>query len=117
MALLLALAGVYGVQAYSVSQQTSEIGIRVAMGAEGSRIVRRIMFQAMRPALIGITLGLVGAVSLSNLMEGMLFGVEATDFVTYAGVASLLGATALVSCWIPALRALKVDPVVAFRAD
>jgi putative ABC transport system permease protein len=117
MALLLALAGVYGVQAYSVSRQTSEIGIRVAMGAEGGVIVRKIMLQAMRPAVMGIVLGLVGAYALSSLMESLLFGVAATDFMTYAGVAGLLGATALVSCWVPALRALKVDPVVAFRGD
>jgi putative ABC transport system permease protein len=117
MALLLALAGVYGVQAYSVSQQTSEIGIRVAMGAEGGRIVRRIMLQAMRPALIGITLGLIGAYALSNLLESLLFQVAATDMLTYFGVAGLLAVTAMVSCWLPARRALKVDPVIAFRGD
>jgi putative ABC transport system permease protein len=117
MALLLALAGVYGVQAYSVSRQTSEIGIRVAMGAEGGVIVRRIMFQAMRPAALGILLGLAGAFALSSLMESLLFGVAATDLMTYLGVALLLGVTATVSCWLPARRALKVDPVVAFRGD
>ena len=117
MALLLALAGVYGVQAYSVSQQTSEIGIRVAMGAEGGRIVRRIMLQALRPAMIGITLGLIGAYALSSLLESLLFQVAATDMLTYFGVAGLLAVTAMVSCWLPARRALKVDPVIAFRGD
>jgi hypothetical protein len=117
MALLLALAGVYGVQSYSVSRQTSEIGIRVAMGAEGSQIVRRIALQAMGPAVMGIGAGLMGAFALSNLMQSLLFQVAATDLITYTGVAALLVGTALVSCWVPARRALKVDPVIAFRGD
>jgi ABC-type antimicrobial peptide transport system permease subunit len=117
LSLLLAMAGVYGVQAYSVAQQTSEIGVRVAMGAAQSRIIRKIVFQAMGPATVGIAIGLGSAFGLTRLMESLLFQVGATDPATYMGVSGLLLATVLLSCWIPARRAAKVDPVVAFRAE
>ncbi len=117
LALLLALAGVYGVQAYSVAQQTPEIGVRVAIGASKSQILGRIISQAMRPALLGVALGLGGAFALSRLMDSLLFQVEASDPAIYAGVASLLLITAFLSSWLPAQRASKVDPVIAFRTE
>ncbi len=117
VALLLALAGIYGVQSYSVARRTSEIGIRVALGASGRTVVRQMMDQGMRPALFGIGLGLAGAFGLSRLMSGLLFGVEPGDPVTYATVALVLVATAMVSCLPPALRALRVDPVKALREE
>jgi ABC-type antimicrobial peptide transport system permease subunit len=117
VALLLALAGVYGVQSYSVAQQTAEIGIRVAIGASRPQILRRVILQAMRPAFLGVAVGLAGAFALSSFMASLLFQVEASDPGTYAGVAILLLLTALVSSWLPARRASKVDPVIAFRTE
>lgn len=117
LALLLALAGVYGVQSYSVAQQTAEIGIRVAIGASRPQILRRVILQAMRPAFLGVAVGLAGAFALSSFMASLLFQVEASDPGTYAGVAILLLFTALVSSWLPARRASRVDPVIAFRTE
>jgi predicted permease len=117
LALLLALAGVYGVQSYAVAQQTQEIGVRVAIGASKPQILGRVVFQAMRPALVGIVVGLGGALALSRLMATLLFQVEASDPVTYAGVAGLLMVAAVLSAWLPALRATRIDPVIAFRAE
>jgi putative ABC transport system permease protein len=117
VSLLLAMAGVYGVQAYTVTRQTSEIGIRVAMGAALPRIVRGIVFEAMKPAVLGIGLGLGGAFFISRLMASLLFQVEASDPYTYLGVGVLLMVTALLSSWLPARRASKVDPVIAFRTE
>jgi putative ABC transport system permease protein len=117
VALLLALAGIYGVQSYSVARRTSEIGIRVALGASGKNVVRQMMDQGMRPALLGIGLGLAGALGLSRLMSGLLFGIEPSDPFTYIVVALVLTAAAVVSCFLPALRALRVDPVTALREE
>ncbi len=116
-ALLLALAGIYGVQAYSVGRRTSEIGVRVAMGATPDRIVSQIVKQAMVPAGLGIIVGLAGALALSRLLSGLLFGVGAIDLITYGAVALLLAAAALLSCYVPALRALRIDPVRALREE
>ena len=117
LALLLALAGVYGVQSYSVAQQTPEIGVRVAMGASGGQVLRRVVLQAMRPATLGVVVGLGGAWALSRFMETLLFEIQATDAGTYAGVAGVLVFAALLSAWVPARKAAKVDPVIAFRAE
>jgi putative ABC transport system permease protein len=117
LALVLALAGVYGVQSYSVAQQTSEIGVRVAIGASRSQILRKVVFQAMRPAMLGVVAGLVGAFALSRFMASLLFEVEASDPATYAGVAGMLVAAALLSAWLPARKASHVDPVIAFRTE
>jgi len=117
LALILALAGVYGVQAYSVARQTPEIGVRVAMGASKSQILRKVLLQAMRPTGLGVVVGVVGALALSRFMASLLFQVEASDPLTYAGVAGILGAAALISAWIPARRAARVDPVIAFRTE
>ncbi|KPK59446.1 MAG: hypothetical protein AMS21_09965 [Gemmatimonas sp. SG8_38_2] len=117
VALLLALAGIYGVQAYSVARRTSEIGVRVALGASGETVLKQIVGQAMRPALIGIGLGLLGAFALSRLLSSLLFGIAPSDPTTYLAVAALLAATALISCYLPARRALLVDPVTALREE
>ncbi len=117
LALLLALAGVYGVQSYSVARQTSEIGVRVAMGASKAQILRKVVLQAMRPTILGVGLGLGGAFVLSRFMESLLFEVGTTDPLTYGGVALLLILAALFSAWIPARRAARVDPVMAFRTE
>jgi putative ABC transport system permease protein len=117
LALLLALAGIYGVQSYSVARRTSEIGIRVALGASSRSVVLQMMDQGMRPALIGIGLGLLGAMGLSRLMSGLLFGIEPSDPLTYVSIALLLAAASMVSCFVPALRALRVDTVTALREE
>jgi putative ABC transport system permease protein len=117
LALLLALAGVYGVQSYSVAQQTSEIGVRVAIGASKSQILKGVVLQAMRPAFLGVVVGVVGAFALSRFMASLLFQVEASDPATYASVAGILMLAALLSAWLPAMRATKVDPVIAFRTE
>ena len=117
VALLLALAGIYGVQAYTVARRTSEIGVRVAMGARSSQLVRLIISQGMRPAWLGIALGLAGAFALSRLMTGLLFGVTASDPLAYLGAALLLAGAAALSCYVPALRAMRVDPVTALREE
>jgi putative ABC transport system permease protein len=117
LALILALAGIYGVQSYTVARRTSEIGIRVALGASGTTIVRHIVGQGMIPVLVGIALGSLGAFGLSRLMSSLLFGVDATDFTTFFAVAVALGLTALIASYLPARRALRVDAVTALREE
>jgi putative ABC transport system permease protein len=117
VALLLALVGVYGVLAYSVGQRTAEIGLRVALGATPRKVLALIIGQGMRPILIGIGIGLAGALGLSRFVSSLLFGVKPVDPVTYVAVALLVAAAALLSCYVPALRALRVDPVAALRQE
>ncbi len=117
LALVLALAGIYGVQSYIVTRRTSEIGIRVALGATGGTVIRQIVTQGMVPTIVGIGLGAVGAFGLSRFLSSMLFGIAPTDIVTYVGVGTLLALTGLVSCYVPARRAMKVDPVAALREE
>jgi putative ABC transport system permease protein len=100
-----------------VAQQTSEIGVRVAIGASKGQILRKVVLQAMGPAMLGVVLGVLGAFGLSRFMASLLFQVEASDPGTYAGVAGLLVVAALLSAFLPALRATKVDPAIAFRAE
>ena len=117
VALLLATAGVFGVMAYSVSRRTREIGVRVALGARSSDVLAMILRQGMRTIVIGLAIGLAGSLALSRTMTSLLFGVTATDPVTFAAVIALLIAAALLACYIPAWRATKVDPVVALRYE
>jgi putative ABC transport system permease protein len=117
VALLLALAGIYGVLAYSVTRRTSEIGVRVALGASHGSVLREIVLQGMRPVAIGIAIGLAGALGLSRFLATLLFGIAPTDPMTYAGVAVLLAVAALAACYMPARRALQVDPVTALREE
>src|SRR5205823_3199187 len=117
VALLLASVGIYGVMSYSVEQRTREIGIRMALGAERSAVLRLVVGQGARLAGIGIALGALGAFALSRVMAGLLFGVSATDPTTYALLALLLGSVAVGACLLPAGRAVRVDPAVALRAE
>jgi putative ABC transport system permease protein len=117
LALLLAMAGIYGVLSYSVARRTSEIGVRVALGASRSAVLALMMGQGMKAVMAGVAIGLVGAFGLSHLLTGMLFGVAPADPLTYTAVALLAIATGLAACYVPARRALRVDPTVALRYE
>ena len=117
LALVLALVGIYGVMSYSVSRQTAEIGVRMALGASRERVLRFIIVQGMKPVVIGLAVGLAAALALSRVIAGLLFGVTAYDPLTYAAVAALLAATAVLACLLPARQAMRVDLVSALRAE
>ena len=115
VALTLSLIGVFGVLSYTVSQQTTEFGIRMALGANASTVQRHVLRRGMRPVLAGVLVGLAGAVSLAQFMRTLLFGVTPSDPATLLAVVALLVATAAVAAYLPARRATRVDPVQALR--
>jgi ABC-type antimicrobial peptide transport system permease subunit len=117
VALLLATVGTYGVIAYSVSERTPEIGIRMALGAQRWDTVALLLKHGIRVLLIGLPLGLGGAFALSRILESQLFGVSASDPMTLVGVSLILAGVAISACYIPARRAAKVDPMVALRYE
>jgi putative ABC transport system permease protein len=116
-ALLLAAVGIYGVIAYSVTQRTQEIGIRLALGAQRSAVLRMVVGQAAILAVAGVVIGALGAVFLTRLMEDLLFGVKPFDPLTFGVVAAGLTGVALLASYLPGRRATRVDPVIALRAD
>jgi predicted permease len=117
LALVLSSVGIYGVISYLVGQRTHEIGIRMALGAQRRDVVRMVLGEGLRVALVGVAVGIVAALALTHLMTQMIFGVRAVDPLTFAGVAILLTLVALAACYIPARRAMRVDPIVALRYE
>jgi predicted permease len=117
LAVLLASIGIYGVLSYLVGQRTPEIGVRMALGAERSDVLRMILREGARLSVLGAAIGIAAALGLVQLMAKMLFGVKPTDPITFAGVALVLCGIALFSCYLPARRAAKVDPMIALRYE
>jgi putative ABC transport system permease protein len=117
LALVLAMVGIYGVIAYSVSQRTQEIGVRMALGARRRDVFRLVLGQGMLLTGIGVLIGLGGAMALTRFLSSLVFEVSVTDPATYFAVALLLSAIALLACYVPARRAMRVDPMNALRYE
>jgi putative ABC transport system permease protein len=117
VAMMLAAIGIYGVMAYSVTQRTREIGIRLALGAERRDVINLVLGQGVRLTLIGVTIGLLGAVAATRALTGLLYGVSTTDPATFIVISLFIAVVALIACYVPARRATQVDPLVALRCD
>jgi putative ABC transport system permease protein len=117
LAVSLAMIGIYGVTSYAVAGRTQEMGIRMALGARAQQVVRLVVRESMKTIVIAIAVGLVASVGVTKLIQSQLFGIEATDPITYVVVPIALGLVALIACWVPARRASRVDPVTTLRAD
>ena len=115
VAVVLTVVGLYGLIAYSVTQRTQELGIRVAMGATQNAVLRMVVGEGLKLTLLGIAAGLAGALLLSRALASSLYGISATDPLTYVAGAVALGSVGLAACYIPARRATQVDPMVALR--
>jgi putative ABC transport system permease protein len=117
VAIALAVVGIYGVISFSVAQRTHEIGVRLALGAQASNVLRMVVWRGMSLALIGVALGLVAAFALMRVLKNLLFEVSPTDSATFALIAFLLVGVALIASYIPAQRATKVDPLQSLRHE
>jgi putative ABC transport system permease protein len=117
VAVLLAALGIYGVMSYSVSRRTHELGVRMALGAAQQDVIQLVVRQAMTLALVGSACGLAAAVVLTRMMSRLLYGVRATDPLTYAGVILVVSGVALLASYIPARRVSRIDPVAALRCE
>ena len=117
LALLLTLVGLYGVLAYAVSRRRREIGIRMALGAQRGNVLRLVLREGLQLAALGIAAGLLGALAVVRFMGNLLYDIKPTDPVTFVAIPLLLGTVALLACWVPARRAVKVDPMEALRYE